>query len=134
MAYAKFDLQGVYSANADYSNPNADTTDRDLTATPDKVKYGIVDVPTAAALTIFDVSVEDWSSCDFLYIYNQDGTNYVTVTYDDSGSNARTLIVAAGKTLLIEGGCDLTSATGADVTLQADTAAVNVEFMIIGSE
>ena len=92
--YVKLEVRGIYSKNSDYSAPKVDFNPADYTLTPDEYFHCEVQAALATdtpAHTTIDTSI--LASATLLVIKNNDGTNYVTATFDSAGNGSTDNIV-----------------------------------------
>jgi len=81
-----------------------------------------------AALAGSVLGLTHFASVDHLIICNLDGSNFVTVEWDDAAAHTNTIVVAAGKVAIIP---DVDPS--ATVTVTADTAVVLCDIFVAGS-
>ena len=124
--YARLRLFLEYSTASDYSR--AKTHGIEVTATPDEGRLS--DGPYEGGTSAQTYTLSHLASLTDLVIYNAGPTNFVTVTWRSAGNSAVDNIVrlSAGKAMLLT---DVTVAN--NLTLQANTAAVEVEISYLGT-
>ena len=127
--YCKAQLTAVYSENADFSDPEIDTSNWEefvLTA-PTKSEERKVVATSSAAITIVTAT---YTTVALFAVKNLDPTNYVTCVYKTAGggATAQTCRIPAGGMLILS---DLTAATSP--TLQATSANCLCKVFIAGT-
>jgi hypothetical protein len=125
--YAKLALALTYSENSDYSSPKLKTSLDNwtsTTATHYEVQYREIGTSSET------IELGGFTTIECLVLKNKDSTNYVTATFDSAGNSSvdNILRVGAGKILVLT---DVTP--GSDLLLQANTAACDVEIIIVGT-
>lgn len=94
---------------------HATQSGHEFTETPDEAKFLTVEAATGAGET---VDVADLTTVTYLLVYNTDGTNFVTVSFDNAAAATVAIKVLPGQCAVIPD-VDPTAA----VTLVADTGA-----------
>lgn len=122
--YCRARFSAVYSENSDYSSAEFQTQWPDYELTPDEGAYNIIDAATGG--TTYETGI--LTTCTLFAVQNTDTTNYVTVTWTDSGSSSNSQRVPAGGILVVP---DI--APGTDPTLTANTATVRCKVFIAGT-
>lgn len=129
--YSKLKVSAVYSENSDYSDPRLQTSLEAYTSTTATHYMQLMQtVGTAAAETL---TLDNFTTIEYVIVKNKDATNYVTVTISDSaglGTTDTVVRVAAGRLLVTP---DVTGGSGKTITLQANTAACDVEVIVVGT-
>ena len=129
--YAKLSIKAVVSSASDYTNPFPETQFSNYTSTPECV------IPFAASAdttNAFTLDLDQFSSIDYIIVWNKDATNFVSVDYRTLNGGAITGVgnvgvrVAAGKFAILT---DVATAT--DLSIRADTADVDVEGIVVGT-
>jgi hypothetical protein len=125
--YAKVSLGYTYSENSDYSNPRTKPLIAPYESTT-ATRY-------EAQLTNIGTSQETletggFTTIECLILKNCDTTNYVTATFRSAGNGSTDNVIRVGPGKLLV----LTDVTpSGDFKLQANTAAVDVEFYCFGT-
>lgn len=125
--FAKLALSLTYSENSDYSQPRLKPPIdpwESTTVTHYEVQYRNIGTSTET------LELGGFTTIECLIVKNKDTTNYVTATFDSAGNGStdNVLRIHKGFPLVVS---DVTP--GSDLILQANTAACDVEVIILGT-
>ena len=121
----KIALQGTYSENTDYSDPEFITNWADWELDPDEAHTGKMDVGTASAE---DVDQRGMATITLMAIKNTDPTNLVTFVWESSVGAGQSVTIAKNSLFVTS---DIVA--GGTTTLQATGAAVKVKILTCGT-
>lgn len=125
--YVKYQLTVTHRASADgtiYLNKDF-SAKANIETTPDEVYDHQIE---AALTTGSDLDLTHFASANYITVRNLDGTNFVTVTWDDANGDTNTVVIAAGKFMVMP---DIDPS--ATVNITADTAVCICQVLVDGS-
>lgn len=125
--YVKYQLNVIHRASADgtiYLDEDFSARSKIETAA-DEVYNHLIE---AALTTGSDLDLTHFASANYLTIHNLDGTNFITLTWDDANADTNHIVIAAGKFVVMP---DVDPS--ATVNLTADTAACLCRVLVDGS-
>jgi hypothetical protein len=101
------------------------TTGHEFTETPDEFSVNTVEAATGGGSA---VDVSEFTTVTYLGVYNTDGANFITVSFDNAAAATVALKVLAGQVLIVP---DVDPS--ASVTIVADTAACFCKTLVTGT-
>jgi hypothetical protein len=123
--YSRLNVSYTYSENSDYSNPRLKTSLDPYESTA-STEYEVHSGPIGFSASE-TIETGGFTTIQHVVVKNNDATNYLSVTFVNAAAATVVLRVLAGQFLVFS---DIAEAS--DIIVQANTAAVDADIVIVG--